>query len=343
MPPKKDTRQRATKRINWVFRASYAGITTEEDEVESEATQLYGQLVDHCTSFAFQLESAPTTGYLHFQGFMQFVNRKRFDWIQTHIQKFEYLDGMKGKASQAWAYATKLETRTAGPWTFGDFDEITTKKDTTYEDALKAPTVREAIEIVKQNRPRDYCLYGSTIERNINNAHKKPFTHKYNMKDFNREPLVFTKSSLVYGPSNTGKTSFVLAHFKNPLFVSHADGLKKLTPDHDAIVFDDLSFTHWPPESVIQLVDQDQDRDVHIRYGTATIPAGTTKVFTHNKKEIFYKPDVSEDQKTAIDRRVDYFHVQNKLFGQIAQAIPVEYAEFTDDEEVDEGEMNEVD
>lgn len=311
-------------RIHWVFRKNADPELITDEDRNDEATQLFGVLIEHCAAFAFQLESAPTTGYLHYQGYFQLVNKKRHTWIQSNMGHFEFIEGMKGKTSQAWAYATKLETRLLGPWEFGEQEELTKKVDTTYKEALEAPTVREGMRIIKENKPRDYCLYGSTIERNLNQAAKKPFTHKYKLCDFNRERLIFDKTSHVYGPSGTGKTSFVVAHFDNPLLVSHIDALKKLTPDHDGIVFDDMSFTHYPTEAVIHLVDQDMDRDIHVRYGTAHIPAGTPKVFTHNTKEIFYKQEANEDQKTAIERRVQYFNVLNKLFVVPADAVVID-------------------
>lgn len=314
MPPKKDARKREPLRINWVFRMNVNPDPLSEAERENEATILYGLLLDCCDSFAFQLESAPTTGYLHYQGFMQFTNKKRKFWILKNVHPFEYLDGMKGKVHQAWAYATKTDTRIQGPWTYGDPEELTTKKDTTYQEALAAPTVRDGLAIIKTNKPRDFCLYGATIERNLNANMKKPFEHRFKMEQFNRQPIDFNKTTHVYGPSNTGKTSFVVAHFANPLVVSHIDALKKLSPDHDGIVFDDMCFTHWPPEAAIHLVDQDVDRDLHIRYGTVSIPANTKKVFTHNTRDIFYKPEVAQEQKDAIDRRVEYLNVQNKLY-----------------------------
>lgn len=323
--------------INWCFRKS-AKVTDpkDEDAVEAEAAKIYAKLIDCCDAIAFQLESAPETGYLHYQGFFALTNKKRFSWILKNTTNFEYLRNMKGRVHQAWAYAIKDETRVAGPWILGECPSYGNKKpDTTYQDALAAPTVKEGLAIVKANKPRDFCLYGATIERNLNANLKKPFIHKYMLEDFlHAEMDLKDKSTVLYGPSNTGKTSFAIAHFKNPLVISHMDGLSKLNSDHDGIVFDDLSFLHWPPESVIQLVDQELDRDIHIRYRTATIPANTPRVFTHNTRDIFYKPEIGEEQKKAIDRRVNYCNIPNKLFGKKEEEpIPDEYAEFSAHEE----------
>lgn len=130
-------------RIRWVFRCN-AAINDEPDEItdrEEHAMFLYRKLEAECGCFAFQLESAPTTGYLHYQGYMELGNKKRKRWILENIQPFEYLAPSKGTPKQAWNYSTKEDTRVAGPWTFGEpfAAENASKKPTElFVDAIKA-------------------------------------------------------------------------------------------------------------------------------------------------------------------------------------------------------------
>lgn len=323
MPPKRIEAGARVKRIRWVFRCNSAmQATNAPDEIrEREAITLFGELLEHCDNFAFQLESAPTTGYIHFQGYFELTLKNRYSWIQNNIRHFEYIQQLKGKPHQGWAYATKQETRLLGPWTYGTCGVVAV--DTTWKDALDAETVKEGVAIIRANRPRDFCLYGDRITKNLERHHYKPkvVVPKFKLEDFNLPPLVFSEKTMhVWGPSDCGKTSFVLAHFKNPLVVTHLDTLKLLKKQevdnpYDAIVFDDMSFNHIPPEAVIQLVDNDLDRHIHVRYGTVEIPAGSRKVFTHNNENIFYKDDLGNEQKIAINRRIDYFEVRAKLYG----------------------------
>lgn len=90
-----------------------------------------GQLLDHCDTFVFQLESAPTTGYQHYQGYFELVNKQRFTWIQNSIRKFEYLAPAKGTPKQNLCYCTKAESRLDGPWQVGEFrtDETANKTE----------------------------------------------------------------------------------------------------------------------------------------------------------------------------------------------------------------------
>jgi len=116
------------------------------------------------------------------------------------------------------------------------------------------------------------------------------------------------RSHLIIGPSGIGKTTWALREANKPaLLVTHMDTLKSVTKDHKSIIFDDMSFIHIPREAQIQLVDRDLPRSIHVRYGTANIPAGIQKIFTANVP-IF---DTSDE---AIRRRVNTVHFLQPTF-----------------------------
>lgn len=130
------------------------------------------------------------------------------------------------------------------------------------------------------------------------------------------EPITdWTVSHLVWGLAGSGKTQWALGHFKTPLLVSHMDKLKMFDKDtHDGIVFDDMSFKHLHTEAVIHLLDTANDREIHARYDIAEIPAGTKKIFCHNKRDIFMVPGMDEQQLAAVKRRYVAHEVTMKLF-----------------------------
>lgn len=92
------------------------------------------------------------------------------------------------------------------------------------------------------------------------------------------------KSLHIQGPTGIGKTSWAKLQAPKPaLWVTHMDNLKSFDPAvHKSIIFDDMSFLHVPREAQIHLVDLDDTRSIHIRYGVATIPKGTQRIFTSN-------------------------------------------------------------
>lgn len=89
---------------------------------------------------------------------------------------------------------------------------------------------------------------------------------------------------LIVGEAGIGKTTWAKKTIPKPcLFVTHIDDLRKFKVGfHVSILFDDVSVTHFPETAQIHLVDWENPRSVHVRYGTARIPAGITKVFTCN-------------------------------------------------------------
>lgn len=249
-------------------------------------------------------------GTRHFQGYVIFKKEYYLTGVKKLLPRAHW-EVAKGSPEQNRKYCTK-------DGNFGESGQIPGKKekekDQTYAEALNADSYREGLTIVKAAKPRDYCLYGDAIERNLKKAKTRPYVSKYSMDQFNRGPLALNKTVLLCGPSNIGKTHYAAAHFKNPLICSHIDKLKQLSPDNDGIIFDDMSFKHWPVESVIHLVDQEFEREINIRYGTTIIPANTPKIFTHNTKNPLYNDEVNEEQKEAVERRIQRVNVLNNLY-----------------------------
>jgi len=147
--------------------------------------------------------------------------------------------------------------------------------------------------------------------------HKKKITNAlFPMDKFRMPPITdWTTSWLVFGNAGTGKTQWALAHFKNPLLVSHTDDLKEFdADDHDGIVFDDMSFKHMPSDGIIHLLDREVERSIHARFTNATVPAGVPKIFCHNNADIFEPTaGVSDEVLAGIRRRYKTVHVIHDL------------------------------
>lgn len=189
------------------------------------------------------------------------------------------------------------------------------KQNEWYLDAFAATTFEEGVKIIKDNCTRDYAIHGDSIERNLKKSRFETYIPKHQLTEFNIPPIDFEeKAVLVYGETNTGKTQFALANFKNPLLVRHLDELIRFKKENDGIVFDDMSFTNRPPDSIKQLLDWDEATPVHIRYKNATIPAHTKKIFTSNSENPFYEIGILVSDRDAIERRLKRIYVTEKLY-----------------------------
>ena len=125
------------------------------------------------------------------------------------------------------------------------------------------------------------------------------------LEKFNREEMITGKSIIVHGTSGTGKTCYAMAHFKNPLVTSHIDDLKRFNAElHDGIIFDDMSFSHWPREACIHLLDYDFPRSINVKHSVVTIPAKTPKIFTHNYEDPMAIFPAEHRADMALKRRV---------------------------------------
>lgn len=305
------------QRKTWIF---VINNPTEEDGLDP-----------HLCDYLIVAQEVGEDGTPHLQCFAHLKVKVRFNTFKNYVPR-AHIEAAHGSDWQNRVYCCKGEQpkaewdelKSKGPnyglnAVFEEYgDHIPTapkEKDTTYAEALDAPTVQEGLSIVKAKRPRDYCLNGEAIERNLKNNKKACYVAKYKPEDFNRGLLSLEKSTLICGATKMGKTHFACAHFKNPLVVSNFEKIKKLTPDNDGIIFDDMSFRHWPPETVIHLLDQDFERQFKVLYGTTTIPANTPKIFTNNLHNPFYKDCETElSQIDAIEGRLNRVIVLGKLY-----------------------------
>lgn len=259
-------------------------------------------------------ELAPTTRLPHLQCYVQFAKDHRFQQILNKHPRWRKLQKCTGSPWSNYLYCSKEDK---DPHEFGKRPKEpkgASNASLSFGEALSADTVEEGICIIKKDCPRDWCLHGEAIRRNLISSKVQPFTHKWAMADFTAPEIQLEKATLLVGDTKLGKTHFALAHFKNPLLVRHIDNLKKLTTDQDGIVFDDMSFDHWPSGSVIALLDMELKSSLNVRYGTVDIPAYTRKIFTNNKSDIWYKPELDQATKDAIDGRVNIVNIYNKIY-----------------------------
>lgn len=131
--------------------------------------------------------------------------------------------------------------------------------------------------MLTENKPKEFPMnsFKSSYVKG------KVTTHDFSLRHGNRKKQCL----ILQGKSNTGKTKLAKARFNKPLVVRHIDKLKKFDPlRHDGIIFDDMSFAHYPRETVLSLMDMDDDSDINVKNSMVTIPAGHPRIFTTNRK-----------------------------------------------------------
>lgn len=94
---------------NWCFtwNSEYGGMVVE------------GWLKKEAAYYVFQEERGEETQRKHFQGYVQFRNKKRLTGVRKVIPGAHW-EPARGSPDQNRKYCTKIETRCGGPWEYGE-------------------------------------------------------------------------------------------------------------------------------------------------------------------------------------------------------------------------------
>lgn len=206
-----------------------------------------GCLIDHTILYAFQLETAPTTGYLHWQGYFELINKKRLTAIKSKIYPFEFLAKRKGTPLQAFTYATKDETRVLGPWTLGTPTSNASGAQMNNERYIADILAGFSDVELARAHPSSFVRHAQVIDRL--RQHLEPPPHK---------PEVY----LFFGRPGCGKTVFAKEQARLLQMTAYRPPLGKdfwQTPDlykSDYVLLDDFK-ANLALADLLQLLDQD--------------------------------------------------------------------------------------
>jgi len=85
-------------------------------------------VMDHCHDASWQLERAPTTGYLHWQLYIHCKKGVRLTWLKAHLNAQAHYELCKA-IDKSNAYCFKPETRVEGPYHWPEPAEASAVKD----------------------------------------------------------------------------------------------------------------------------------------------------------------------------------------------------------------------
>lgn len=273
------------------------------------------------------LEEGSAQQRLHWQGYIQLLRPLGLARVKAEIGcTWAHLEVARGTPAQAREYCLKEESAVLdddGEKIVFEMGTMTGEKDRSaketqaeaYRKVLACTSRGKAMELFQELLPKDFVVHNSAMRKVLDAKFHRTPAKRYDLGRFNHEPIdsdILDKYAVVLsGPSGSGKTAFALAHFDKPLFIRHIDQLKSFDPEvYDGLVFDDMSFRHWPAEANIHLFDCEYDSYINCRYAVGYIPAGTKRLFTTNRSiEEFISENANDEQRVAIKRRLCFMEV----------------------------------
>lgn len=267
--------------------------------------------------YIISTEKHSTSDDIHFHVYLRWKNR----FETTDCRKFDccgvHPNILKGTIRQGWKdYVAK------------DGDYITNfykPKVSKYSEALEADNVETGLELLAKHHPRDYLLSRDRMKRNLTDHFCATKPSRLKQYESWSEYGVFVKSLIMaswmekaiilHGPTASGKTALAKSLAPNPILVSHLDQLKSLPKNTSHLILDDMFFGHLPRTTVLHLMDLEEERHIHVRYGTGVLPAGLPRIFTTNLRDFLGRDgEIIRQEDPAIERRLLWIDIENKLY-----------------------------
>jgi hypothetical protein len=123
------------------------------------------------------------------------------------------------------------------------------------------------------------------------------------------------KTLVLTGPSGTGKTQFCKAFAQDKglqtLVVSHVEGFKNLTNEHDCVIVDDANMQSLEATQLLALIDNKQSKTLRVLYAAINKKPGLIQMFTMNKQEFLNIKHTLKQERFA--RRMLFSEIRNPI------------------------------
>lgn len=219
--------------------------------------------VQQVAYMVYQLEEGDAEHTPHLQGYIRFINRKRF---ATVVRYFEnegvHLEQAKGSEEQNKAYCTK-EPRIAGPWEFGTYDAEKGKQGhrSDLDAVAEMCKTNASLKQIALAHASDFIRYHQGIREMKELVGPAPAA--------SRDVEVF----VLWGSTGVGKTHRVMSQWPEAYQVIVGRDPWGRYNGQETVVFDEFDYTKWTVQSMNQYLDKWRcplDARYHDRYAEWT-------------------------------------------------------------------------
>lgn len=284
VPKKKTSAMSAFNGKNWAFTAF-----CEEADAKAFLDTMWA--TEACQYLVGQLESAPSTGGTHIQGFVTFTQKRRLTWIKKNIDQEAHFEPAKGTAQQNRVYCTKEESRIAGPWEFGEL--VTQGKTKGLDQAIELIKSRATDTQVAESLPAVYVRHYRGLQE-LRRA----------LKITAEQRTWLPELWVVYGASGTGKSRWAREAFPDAFWKSAGTAWWDGYWGQETIVLDDFTGRFMPLTDLQHLLDGNP-MQVEIKGGSVPMLARRIIITSNWRPDEWYSERV--DPARSVLRRVHDF------------------------------------
>ena len=208
--------------------------------------------------------------------------------------------------------------------------DVAVAREVMWRKVSNSTTVSEAMTIVQHTDPQLFFTHGDSVRRNVALLLKQKRlvsrAPRREICDFNHTALDLSRSVLLSGASNVGKTAFAKAHGLMPYLIKTLDQLLSIPDECDLLIFDDMRFgrggLELTPEEMLSLLDVEETGSIKCRHFDGQIPC-LPRIFTTNLDPSSGYVDADpfplghgDEQKNALKRRyIRLPYIQFLLYG----------------------------
>ena len=229
---------------------------------------------DKIKFYRAQIEEGDNGG-LHVQAMFGFENARSLRSAQLMVDEPKVQLTMNPDV--IYFYCTNEEKRYPDTQLMqkGDY-KVTGKVEDRLKDmeiAEQLSTFTEAMEYMEKK----HKLWAMTNYKSMAAYFLRKFPNgddpEYTLDQFTEPPidpkLLKRKTIVLCGPPSYGKTSYAMAHFKQPAVIKTKCDYVKITAKTDGVIFDDMALCNWSISTVKNLVNLNLTSNQDVKYGHA--------------------------------------------------------------------------
>lgn len=258
--------------------------------------------VQQVAYMVYQIEEGDEEHTPHLQGYIRFVNRKRFATVQNYFANpAAHLEVAKGNEEQNKAYCTK-EPRIAGPFEFGTYDGSAGKqgKRSDLDAVTDACKKGDSLKAIALAFPSDFIRYHQGIREMKELVGPAPPAQ--------RDVTVF----VLWGSTGVGKTHRAMTLYPEAYQVICGRDPWGRYNGQETIIFDEFDYTKWTVQAMNAYLDKWRcplDARYHDRYAE-----WTRVLILANISPLNWWPDATLLLIQSFRRRIRgrVFHITNQ-------------------------------